>query len=47
VTINGPLIQTSDPALQPRLQALVGALTAKSDAIVKAQEHLRLVMNGG
>lgn len=47
ITINGPLIQTSDAALQPQLQALVGALTAKSEAIVKAQEHLRLVMNGG
>jgi len=47
VTISGPLIQTSDPALQPQLTALVNALTAKNAAIVKAQEHLRLVMNGG
>jgi hypothetical protein len=46
VTINGPTIQTTDPALRPQLQALLDALTAKNEAIVKAQEHLRLVMNG-
>jgi hypothetical protein len=46
VTINGPTIETTDPALKPQLQALLNALTAKNDAIVKAQEHLRLVMNG-
>jgi hypothetical protein len=47
VTINGPTLQTTDPALKPQLQALLDALTAKNEAIVKAQEHLRLVMNGG
>jgi Protein of unknown function (DUF3053) len=47
VTINGPTIETTDRALQPQLQALLDALTAKNEAIVKAQEHLRLVMNGG
>ena len=46
VTINGPTIETTDKALQPQLQALLDALTAKNEAIVKAQEHLRLVMNG-
>jgi hypothetical protein len=46
VTINGPTIETTDPSLRPRLQALLDALTAKNEAIVKAQEHLRLVMNG-
>jgi hypothetical protein len=46
VTINGPLLQTSDPALQPRLTALVNALAAKNEAITKAQEHLRTVLNG-
>jgi hypothetical protein len=46
VTINGSLIETSDPALQPQLTALVTALTAKNEAIAKAQQHLRLVMNG-
>jgi hypothetical protein len=46
VTINGPMLQTSDPALQPQLQALVNALTAKNEAIQKAQQHLRGVMNG-
>lgn len=46
VTINGPLIETSDPALRPQLVALVAALTAKNEAIAKAQQHLRVVMNG-
>ena len=47
VSIVGNQLQTTDPALQPQLQALINALMAKSDAIGKAQEHLRLVMNGG
>lgn len=47
VSIVGNQLQTSDPALQPQLQALVDALLAKNDAIGKAQEHLRQVMNGG
>lgn len=46
VSIVGNQLQTSDPALQPQLQALVNALLAKGEAINKAQEHLRLVMNG-
>ena len=46
VTINGSVLQTSDPALQPQLQALLNALIAKNEAILKAQEHLRAVMNG-
>jgi hypothetical protein len=47
ITIDGPILRTSDPSLQPQLTALVNALTAKNDAINKAQEHLRVVMNGG
>ncbi|MFZ2007166.1 MAG: DUF3053 family protein [Stellaceae bacterium] len=47
VSIVGNQLQTSDPALRPQLQAMIDALMAKSDAISKAQEHLRLVMNGG
>ena len=47
VSIVGNQLQTSDPALRPQLQAMVNALMAKGDAIGKAQEHLRLVMNGG
>jgi Protein of unknown function (DUF3053) len=47
VSIVGNQLQTSDPALQPQLQAMIDALMAKSDEISKAQEHLRLVMNGG
>jgi Protein of unknown function (DUF3053) len=46
VTINGPLIQTSDPSLQPQLQALINALTTKNEAISKAQQRLRTVLNG-
>ncbi|HTW50793.1 MAG TPA: DUF3053 domain-containing protein [Stellaceae bacterium] len=47
VSIVGNQLQTTDPALRPQLQAMIDALMAKSDAISKAQEHLRLVMNGG
>jgi hypothetical protein len=47
VSIVGDQLQTSDPALRPQLQAMIEALMAKSEAIGKAQEHLRLVMNGG
>ena len=46
VSINGTVLQTSDPALQPQLQALLDALIAKNEAIGKAQQHLRAVMNG-
>jgi hypothetical protein len=47
VTINGSLLQTSDPALQAQLAALVNTLTAKTEAIGKAQQRLRAVVNGG
>jgi hypothetical protein len=46
ITINGSIIQTSDPALRPQLQTLIDALTSKNEEITKAQEHLRTVMNG-
>lgn len=46
VTVNGALLQTSDPALQPRLAALVNALAAKNRAIAKGQERLRAIMTG-
>jgi hypothetical protein len=46
ITINGSTLQTSDPALQPQLNALVNALIAKNQAINTAQEHLRAVVNG-
>lgn len=46
VKISGQMIETSDPALQPQLAALVGALTARNQSIAKAQQHLRDVMNG-
>ncbi|HML10621.1 MAG TPA: DUF3053 family protein [Stellaceae bacterium] len=46
VSIVGSQLQTTDPALRPQLQAMIDALTAKSEAISKAQERLRQVMNG-
>ena len=46
VSIDGTALQTSDPALQPRLQALLNALVAKHEAIAKAQQNLRTVLNG-
>jgi hypothetical protein len=46
VTIAGSQLQTSDPALQPQLSALVNALVAKNEAINKAQAHLRAIVNG-
>jgi hypothetical protein len=47
VSINGSVLQTTDASLQPQLQALMNAVIAKNEAIAKAQEHLRSVMNGG
>ena len=46
VTINGSTVQASDPALQPQLAALIHALTARQEALTRAQQHLRDVMNG-
>lgn len=46
VTINGSTLQTSDPALRPQLAALVAALSAKNDAINKAQQRLQAVLEG-
>jgi hypothetical protein len=46
VTINGPMLQTSDPALQAQLTAMIAALTAKNDALNKATQRLRAVETG-
>jgi DUF3053 family protein len=46
IKVNGSTIQATDPALQPRLAALVHAVTAKNEALTRAQQHLRDVMNG-
>jgi hypothetical protein len=46
VKITGSTIQSTDPALQPQLAALVHALTAKNEALTRDQQHLRDVMNG-
>ena len=46
IKINGPMIQTTDPALQSRLQALIDNLRDKQEAIQKAQQRLRAVAYG-
>jgi len=46
IKINGSTIQASDSTLQPQLAALVHAVTAKNEALTRAQQHLRDVMNG-
>jgi Protein of unknown function (DUF3053) len=47
VKIAGMMVQTSDPTLQPELAALIAAVTAKSDAINKAQQRLQTIATGG
>lgn len=46
IKVSGSTIQAIDPALQPQLAALVHAVTAKNEALTRAQQHLRDVMNG-
>jgi hypothetical protein len=47
VTINGPLIQTNNRALQTRLQAMLDDLNVKAEAVVKAQQKLQAITTGG
>jgi len=46
IKIVGSQLQTNDETLRPQLNALVNALIAKNEAINKAQEHLRAIVNG-
>jgi hypothetical protein len=46
VTVHGSLIQTTDPALQPRLTALLDTLRARNEAIQKAQQRLNTLVGG-
>jgi len=46
VKIQGSMIQTSDPALQPPLAAMLDALRAKNAAIIKAQQRLNALVTG-
>jgi len=46
VKIQGSMIQTSDPALQPPLAAMLDALRAKNEAIIKAQQKLNALVRG-
>jgi hypothetical protein len=47
VKIVGSMVQTSDSALQPEIAALIAAVTAKSDAVNKAQQRLQTAATGG
>ena len=47
VTINGSMVQTSNPALQAKLTEMIGALNAKSSAIAKDQQRLQSIATGG
>ncbi|MBV8776018.1 MAG: DUF3053 family protein [Alphaproteobacteria bacterium] len=46
VKSTGTTIQATDPALQPQLAALIKAVTARNEALTRAQQHLRDIMNG-
>jgi len=46
VTVHGSMIQTTDPALQPKLTAMLDAMRAKNEAIQKAQQKLRELVRG-
>lgn len=46
VKINGPMLQVTDPALQPQLQSMIDAMRAKQEAVQKAQQRLRSVAYG-
>lgn len=47
VKIQGAMIQTSDPSLQPALAAMIDKVREKGDAINKAQQHLNSLIVGG
>jgi hypothetical protein len=47
VKIQGSTIQISDAALQPKLAAMVDALRAKNEVIIKAQQRLNTLVRGG
>jgi hypothetical protein len=47
IKIQGPMIETSDPSLQPPLAAMLDTLRAKNEAMQKAQQKLRALISGG
>jgi len=46
VQLDGAMIRVTDPALQPRLQALVEAMRTKLEAMQKAQQRMNALVNG-
>jgi hypothetical protein len=46
VMISGSNLQTSDPAVRQQLATLLAALSAKNDAVTRAQQHLRAIETG-
>ena len=47
VKIQGTMIQTSDPSLQPALAAMIDKVREKSEAINKAQQRVNALIVGG
>lgn len=47
ITINGSVVNTSDPKLQPQLQDLLTKLNAASQKTSEARDRLMKTMNGG
>jgi hypothetical protein len=47
VKIQGTMIQTSDPSLQPVLAAMIDKVREKSEAINKAQQRVNALITGG
>lgn len=46
VRINGPMIETADPALQREIQARLTTMTGKAQQVQAAQQRLRAVITG-
>jgi hypothetical protein len=47
IKIQGAVIEINDAALQPRVTAMVDAVRAKNEAIIKAQQKLNGLVSGG
>jgi hypothetical protein len=47
VTINGSMLQTSNPSLQAKLTEMINAMNANSGAIAKDQQRLQSITTGG
>jgi hypothetical protein len=47
IRINGPLIETADPALQREVQARIAAMNGKAQQVQAAQQRLQALISGG